>query len=109
MAKRELSTMPAAVFRLHSAAGDNGYPGALEATCTYRLRDDDVLVIEMTATTTAPTPVNLVNHTYWNLAGQGTVYGQLLEVELELRTVGTDRPRVRYLDVARSAECVPFG
>lgn len=73
----------AAVFTQHSPDGDNGYPGALEASCTYRLRDDDVLLIEMTATTTAPTPLNLVNHTYWNLAGRGTVYDQLLEVEAD--------------------------
>jgi aldose 1-epimerase len=52
-----------------SAAGEEGYPGELTTSVTYRLANDDVLVIEFEATTTAPTPVNLANHTYFNLTG----------------------------------------
>jgi aldose 1-epimerase len=52
-----------------SAAGEEGYPGQLTAHVTYRLNNDDSLAIEYEATTTAPTPVNLANHAYFNLSG----------------------------------------
>ncbi len=69
-------------FATTSAAGEMGYPGALEAQVTYRL-DGLGLSIEMTAQTDAPTVVNLVNHAYFNLAGQGSgdVLAQHLRVE----------------------------
>ncbi|HEX8645240.1 MAG TPA: aldose epimerase family protein [Allosphingosinicella sp.] len=55
-----------------SPDGDQGYPGTLTATATYRIEPDaDVLRIVYTATTDAPTVVNLSNHAYWNLAGEG--------------------------------------
>ncbi len=92
----------AVVLRLVSEDGDQGYPGRLEATCRYALEDPDTLVVEMTATSDAPTPVNLVNHTYWNLAGFGTIDGhrlqlfasRVLEVDAELIPTG------RILEVA---------
>ena len=52
-----------------SAAGEEGYPGELTAHVIYRLQDDDSLAIDYTATTTAPTPVNFANHSYFNLTG----------------------------------------
>ncbi len=52
-----------------SAAGEEGYPGELTAHTTYRLSEDDSLEIVYEATTTAPTPVNLANHAYFNLTG----------------------------------------
>ncbi|HVO08009.1 MAG TPA: aldose epimerase family protein [Burkholderiaceae bacterium] len=52
-----------------SADGEEGYPGELTAHVTYRLGDDDSLHIDFEATTTAPTPVNLANHAYFNLSG----------------------------------------
>src|ERR1700689_317037 len=55
-----------------SAAGEEGYPGALTAHVTYRLGDDDTLAIEYQATATAATPVNLANHAYYNLSGDPT-------------------------------------
>ena len=57
---------------LHSPAGDQGYPGALAVTATYRLADDDALHVTYTATTDAPTIVNLTNHSFFNLAGEGS-------------------------------------
>lgn len=55
-----------------SAAGEEGFPGTLTARVTYRLREDDSLSIEHKATTTAPTPVNLANHSYFNLTAEPT-------------------------------------
>ena len=52
-----------------SADGEEGYPGALTARVTYQLANDDTLSIAYHATTTAPTPVNLSNHSYFNLSG----------------------------------------
>jgi len=52
-----------------SAAGEEGYPGELTVHVTYRLSDDDTLAIQYEATSTAATPVNLANHTYFNLSG----------------------------------------
>ncbi len=58
-------------LRLVSLGGDQGFPGRLEVTARYRLDLDGTLTIAMTATTDAPTVVNLTNHTYWNLSGSG--------------------------------------
>lgn len=68
-------------FTTTSPDGDMGYPGRLDVRTTYRI--DGGLWIEMEAETDAPTVVNLVNHAYFNLAGQGTgdVLGQELRVE----------------------------
>jgi aldose 1-epimerase len=56
-----------------SAAGEEGYPGELTARAVYRLDDEDNLHIEYGASTTAPTPVNLANHAYFNLTGDPTI------------------------------------
>lgn len=52
-----------------SPAGEEGYPGRLTTAVTYHLRDDNALAVHYEARTTAPTPVNLTQHTYFNLAG----------------------------------------
>ena len=56
-------------LRLSSPDGDQGYPGAVEVTVTYELNDDNELVIEYTATSSKATPINLTNHSYFNLGG----------------------------------------
>lgn len=60
---------PAVDFEVLSPAGDEGYPGVLTARVTYTLTPDGELWVEMSATTDAPTIVNMVHHSYWNLAG----------------------------------------
>ncbi|HQW28219.1 MAG TPA: aldose epimerase family protein, partial [Verrucomicrobiales bacterium] len=52
-----------------SADGEEGYPGVLTVTVTYTLTNANDLVWEAEATTTAPTVINIVHHSYWNLSG----------------------------------------
>ena len=75
-------------FRLHSPDGDQGYPGAVEATTIYRLSDDGSLSITMRATCDRPTVVNLIYHGYWNLGGHhsGSVEGQMLRIAADTYT-----------------------
>jgi aldose 1-epimerase len=58
---------------LVSAAGEEGYPGEVTAQVVYRLDDHNNLEIEYHATATAPTPINLANHAYFNLTGDPSV------------------------------------
>jgi aldose 1-epimerase len=72
----------AVTFIMVSPDGDQGFPGTVQLTATYRLTDDNVLDIRMRGTTDAPTVLNAVHHTYWNLAGQGS--GDVRQQRLKL-------------------------
>jgi len=63
---------PALVLEHTSPDGDQGFPGTLEVEVTYRVTPDNALRIDYRATTDKPTVVNLTNHTYFNLRGEGT-------------------------------------
>lgn len=64
-----------AVMTLRSADGDQGYPGNVDVRVTYSLDDTGSLTIAFSATTDAPTIVNLTNHVLFNLGGNGWPYG----------------------------------
>jgi len=67
-------------LRFTSPDGDQGFPGALSVTVTYRLLPDDALRIDYEARTTRSTVLNLTNHSYFNLAGSGPVTAQRLRI-----------------------------
>jgi len=71
-----------------SEAGEEGYPGAMRVAVTYTLTDADELETEFTATTSEATLCNMVQHTYWNLAGHdgGDVLGHELRVRADRYT-----------------------
>lgn len=52
-----------------SADGEEGYPGELTVVVTYSLTDNNELIWDVKATTNAPTVLNIIHHTYWNLSG----------------------------------------
>lgn len=69
-------------LRYESPDGEEGYPGAVSVQVTYTLTDGDELIVDYEASTTKPTPLNLSQHTYWNLHGDGQ--GSILDHVLTL-------------------------
>lgn len=75
--------LPAVRLSLTSPDGDQGYPGNLQVEVLYSVTADGALRLDYTATTDRPTPLNLTNHAYFNLKGEGE--GDILDHELTLR------------------------
>lgn len=73
---------PLLVLEHHSPDEEEGYPGNLKVTVTYRLTPEGSLAIEYQATTDATTLLNMTNHAYFNLRGEGD--GTVLEHELRV-------------------------
>jgi aldose 1-epimerase len=68
-----------------SPDGEAGYPGTLVTTCTYRLVDG-TLRVELSATSDKATPVNLCQHSYFNLDGSDTILDHTLSVAADFYT-----------------------
>jgi aldose 1-epimerase len=86
------------LFTYESPDGEEGYPGTLNARVTYTLHESGILDVRFEARSDKPTIVNLSNHTYWNLKGDGR--GDIKEHELTLFAE-------KYLPV--DAELIPTG
>lgn len=74
---------PSITLKCFSAAGEEGYPGNMEVQVKYTLTAGNDLIIEYSATTDQSTPVNLTNHTYYNLNGKGSVSDHTLYINSE--------------------------
>lgn len=75
-------------LELVSPAGEEGYPGTMNVRCRYHISGDGVLEIDLTATTDAPTVINLATHSYFNLDGTPNILAHRLQI-----------PATRYLPV----------
>ena len=76
----ESVTERAVNLSLVSPDGEEGYPGTLKADCRYSIESEHCLRITLSATTDAPTIVNFATHSYFNLAGEGDIFGHRLEI-----------------------------
>jgi aldose 1-epimerase len=94
-------------FAYRSPDGEGGYPGTLEIGVTYVLSEDDELRIEYEAETDAATPVNLTNHSYFNLNGQSgpDVTNHVLELRASRYTV-PDATRIPTGELRRVRDSV---
>ena len=85
-------------LRLESPDGDQGFPGTVTVDVTYTLNDDG-LELDYRAVTDKATPINLTNHIYFNLAGEGSVGGQLLQLNADAMTP-TDAHQIPTCEIA---------
>ncbi len=73
---------PCLMLTCHSNDGEEGYPGNVAITVTYTLTRENELRIEYAATADQPTPLSMTNHSYFNLAGEGSgnINNHLLQI-----------------------------
>ena len=87
---------------LNSPDGDNNFPGNVQAQVRFMLRDDNALVIDYSATTDAPTVINMTNHSYFNLNGDGSTHilNHLLAIDADQYTPIDDT----YIPIGNKAD-----
>ncbi len=94
---------PSVVFSLHSADGEEGYPGNLDVSVTLTLTQDDTLIFAYEGKSDKDTPLNLTNHTYFNLNGCDgeDVKNTVFRIQAEEYTPVTERliPTGEYASV----------
>jgi aldose 1-epimerase len=73
----------ALTLKYRSPDGEQGYPGTLDATVVYTVTDDNELVVRFHAVTDRATPVNLTQHSYFNLAGGGDILAHELTIDAD--------------------------
>ncbi|HTF94928.1 MAG TPA: aldose epimerase family protein [Cellvibrio sp.] len=76
----ENTSGPGLILKLLSEDGDQGFPGNLQVTVTYQFTHHDEMVVDYFATTDKATPVNLTQHTYFNLASKGDVLNHNMQI-----------------------------
>jgi aldose 1-epimerase len=76
-------TNPSVTLSYFSKDGEEGYPGNLKVQVNYTLSEDDTLSITYTAETDKETIINLTNHTYFNLNGEGSVGDHFLFINAD--------------------------
>ena len=79
---RDTASGPEIHFSYRSPAGEEGFPGNVDASVNYALTNGNELIVTMRATSDAPTLVNMAHHSYWNLGGVGS--GTIEDHELTL-------------------------
>jgi aldose 1-epimerase len=89
---RQTKNGPSLKLSYTSTDGEEHYPGTVNASATYTLTNDNALAIEMRAITDKPTLVNMAHHSYWNLAGGGTVLDHQLTIPADAYTPGDPVP-----------------
>jgi aldose 1-epimerase len=95
-------------FSYVSADGEEGYPGAVTVSVTYTLTALGEFVLDYAATTDKPTPINLTNHSYFNLAGRG--HGDILQHRVTLHAghyLPTDTAQIPTGEIA-TVGATPF-
>ncbi|MBE6667132.1 MAG: galactose mutarotase [Ruminococcaceae bacterium] len=99
---------PELILHILSPDGDEGYPGNLDLTVTYKLSNENGLSIRYEATTDKATPINLTNHTYFNIRGyaSGSIHPLILWLDAD-SYLPTDAGLIPTGEI-RSVEGTPF-
>ncbi len=102
------TTQPSVYFSMISPDMEEGFPGELTITVTYRVTEDDTLAIDYKAMTNKATVISMTNHAYFNLSGfaSGKVFDQVLQMDAD-RYLKTDDDLIPTGEIA-SVDGTPF-